>query len=73
MDPMDRGAWLATAQGVAKSGTQLKRLSTHAHARSEVSVPIKSSHFVNFLLAFPGCVWLLSLDCKVPGEHALSK
>ena len=63
----------ATVQGVAKRRTQLKRLSMHAHARNEVSVHIKSSHFVNFLLAFPGCVWLLSLDCKVPREHALSK
>ena len=65
---MDRGAWLATVQGVAKSGTQLKRLSMHAHACNEVSVHIESSHFVNFLLAFPGCVRLLSLDCKVPGD-----
>ena len=28
---MDRGAWKATVHGVAKSQTQLKRLSTHAH------------------------------------------
>ena len=28
---MDRGAWWATVHRVAKSGTQLKRLSTHAH------------------------------------------
>ena len=34
--PMDRGAWRATAQGVAKSQTQLKRLSTHAHGRKNV-------------------------------------
>ena len=27
---MDRGAWWATVHGVAKSRTQLKRLSTHA-------------------------------------------
>ena len=26
-NPMDRGAWLATVHGVAKSWTQLKRLS----------------------------------------------
>ena len=28
-NPMDRGAWLATAHGVAKSQTGLKRLSIH--------------------------------------------
>ena len=28
-NPMDRGAWRATVQGVAKSQTRLKRLSTH--------------------------------------------
>ena len=29
-NPMDRGAWWATIHGVAKSQTQLKRLSMHA-------------------------------------------
>ena len=29
-NPMDRGDWRATVHGAAKSGTQLKRLSTHA-------------------------------------------
>ena len=29
-NPMDRGAWRATVHGVAKSRTQLKRLSAHA-------------------------------------------
>ena len=28
-NPMDRGAWRATVQGVIKSQTQLDRLSTH--------------------------------------------
>ena len=30
-NPMDRGAWQATVHSVAKSLTQLKRLSIHAH------------------------------------------
>ena len=30
-NPMDRGAWRATVHRVAKSQTQLKRLSIHAH------------------------------------------
>ena len=30
--PMDRGAWWATAHGVAKSWTRLKQLSLHSQA-----------------------------------------
>ena len=30
-NPMDREAWWATVYGAAKSQTQLKLLSTHAH------------------------------------------
>ena len=30
-NPMDRGAWRATVHRVAKSQTQLKRLSMHTH------------------------------------------
>ena len=30
-NPMDSGAWWATVHRVAKSQTQLKRLSTHVH------------------------------------------
>ena len=30
-NPMGRGAWRATVQGVAKSRTQLKRLSMHVY------------------------------------------
>ena len=30
-NPMGRGAWLATVNGVTKSQTRLKRLSTHVH------------------------------------------
>ena len=37
--PMDRGAWLATVHRVAKSQTQLKRLSMHT-STIYVSVPI---------------------------------
>ena len=29
-NPMDRGAWRATAHGVAKSRTRLRQFSTHA-------------------------------------------
>jgi len=37
-NPMDRGAWWATIRRVAKSLTQLKRLSTHSHLRWEKKV-----------------------------------
>ena len=30
-NPMDRGAWWAMVHRIAKSWTQLKQLSTHAH------------------------------------------
>ena len=33
-NPMDRGDWGATAQGVAQSQTRLQRLSTRAHVRA---------------------------------------
>jgi len=32
-NPMDRGAWQATVHRIAKSWTQLKQLSTHAHTQ----------------------------------------
>ena len=34
-NPMDRGAWRATIHRIAKGLTQLKRLSMHAHIRSQ--------------------------------------
>ena len=36
-NPMDRGAWWATVQGVTKSRTQLKRLSKHTRELSEIT------------------------------------
>ena len=37
---MDRGAWQGTVQGVAKSPTLLKRLSTHARTQGLISMTI---------------------------------
>ena len=37
-NPMDRGAWRATVHRVAKSLTQLKRLSTHACTDSHTPI-----------------------------------
>ena len=37
-NPMDRGAWGATVHGVAKSRTQLKRLSMHTHLQNNVKI-----------------------------------
>ena len=39
--PMDRGAWWATAHGVAKSWTQLKQLSPHSQADKEKKKVLK--------------------------------
>ena len=39
-NPMDRGAWRATVQGVAKSQTRLKRLSMHTEDLPLTSVSI---------------------------------
>ena len=36
-NPMDRGAWRATAHSVAKTQTRLKRLSTHAYIDVRIS------------------------------------
>ena len=58
-NPMDRGAWRATVQGAAKSGT---RLSTHTHftiglwpieGRNDFCVPVSKSSLAgdNFLKA----------------------
>ena len=40
-NPLDRGAWWATVHSVAKSQTQLKQLSMHAHINSVyMSMPV---------------------------------
>ena len=36
-NPMDRGAWRATAHSIAKTQTRLKRLSTHAYIDLHIS------------------------------------
>ena len=52
---MDRGAWLATVQGVAKCQTRLKQLSTHARALLRVKKQasqdqiLKALHFISSL------------------------
>ena len=49
-NPMNRGAWQATVHGVAKSRTQLKRLSTHAVRLKTVLLNPKSwiFHYTTF-------------------------
>ena len=46
-NPMDRGAWQATVHRIAKSQTQLKRLSTHTCRKSKR----EQAHFMKFLRA----------------------
>ena len=47
-NPMDRGAWWATVQSVAKSWTRLKRLGTYAHRFTNT----RSYTFLNFSQIF---------------------
>ena len=57
-NPVDRGAWWAMVHGVAKSWTQLKRLSTHARGlgRSPPSWAARSSGFYHPSRELPwGC------------------
>ena len=44
-NPMDRGAWRATVDRVAKSQTRLKQLSTHTGMCEILFVPLKSKDF----------------------------
>ena len=43
-NPMDRGAWQATVHGVAKSWTQLKRLSMHAYIYLHRQLSLKKNN-----------------------------
>ena len=42
-NPMDRGAWWAMVHRIAKSWTQLKQLSTHAHLMLPTAPPFLGS------------------------------
>ena len=54
---MDRGTWQATVHGVAKSQTQLKQLSMHAHHLVHIYLITVSLYiltaFIQFLLLLP--------------------
>ena len=56
--PMDRGTWQAAVQGVAKSWTRLKRMSTHALVNKCVS-----RHLLNTVVpgTMPVCVVFTAL------------
>ena len=43
-NPMDRGAWWAMVQKVAKSQTQLKQLKTHAHTHIHTHTHVSYTH-----------------------------
>ena len=57
-NPMDRGAWRAIVHRVAKSRTQLKRLSTHAHTH-------------NLALTSPSFLFLINDDVNQNFLHCL--
>ena len=46
---MDRGAWQVTVHGVAESRTQLKQLSTYAHAITTNDLQISVAYNNNYL------------------------
>jgi len=53
-NPTDRGAWLATVHGVAKSQTQLKRLSIHSRTCTYSNSPSVPSPLPTW---WKGCVF----------------
>ena len=46
-NPMDRGAWPATAHGVAKSWTRLKQLNMHACLSEMVQIKFLGKHLTS--------------------------
>ena len=58
-NPMDRGAWWATVQEVAKSWTQLKQISTCPNTHSEVKLLVTQS----CLTLQPHGLWPARLLC----------
>ena len=52
-NPMDREAWWATVHRVAKTWTQLKRLSTHPR----LTVGTTTQPMLLFLLGLPTAAW----------------
>ena len=53
-NPMDRWAWRATVYRVAKSQTQLKRLSAYTHRATDQSVPLLSVRLQSLRLCILG-------------------
>ena len=62
---MDRGAWQAVVHSVTKSWTQRKRLSTHMHALSVLTLPAVSVVPAVLLCARPAWKGQGSRDCAV--------
>ena len=55
-NPTDGGAWWAAVYGVAKSQTQLKRLSSSSHCQN-ITLPFKSVVLVLFLNYYFSLTW----------------
>ena len=58
---MDRGAWQATVHRVAKSQTQLKRLTMHAQPKDSflfISEPTLRSNLALYAQEVPNRCWL---------------
>ena len=57
-NPMDRGAWQATVHRVARSWTQLKRISTHARTIETFVSSKKLAAHVTFQKEFAAFIYL---------------
>ena len=70
--PMDRGAWLTTIHRVAKSWTQLKKLSTHSSNSRILPVSLSSVHgnWAGKLLQMASPI-LDGVACLLPGPAFL--
>ena len=65
-NPMGRGAWWATVQGVAKSRTQLKRLSMHVYTMSSLSCLPSCIHLNRACALFLMTLYMLGFCLEYP-------
>ena len=69
---MDKGAWWATVHRVAKSQTQLKRLSTQAHRESTVVTHSCSVQFSHSVVSDSATPWTGACQASLSITNSLS-
>ena len=62
-NPRDRGAWWATVDGVIKSQTRLKQLSTHTHSYMYIYIYIQFHSIVTYTWIYEAIItiWILNI------------